>query len=141
MLDEAALRKPEFMDGVKIKLGDGQEWMFRRPRIRLAPKRGEDGSLTAGLKVAPGQAEVLEKCFEAMWNLSNETVVDTWSLRFGAASALLLANYSLTDDDIAELIYWDSEEPECFDRWELIDDLLRGVAPKVISAISELPAE
>lgn len=128
MLDEVALRSSDFLEGIRIKLGDGQEWSFRRPRIRLVPTRGESGFFVSKMKPAPGQGKILEEAFEAMWNLTDKAGLDMWNLRFGAAVELLRSNYNLDEDQIASLLYWDTEEEECTDRWREIDNLIRGIS-------------
>jgi hypothetical protein len=43
-LDEQALRRPEFTEGVAITLSDGQAWTFPVPAFGdFYPRRGPDG--------------------------------------------------------------------------------------------------
>src|SRR5438046_562568 len=48
MLDEHSMRRAEFTEGPRIELGDGQEWTFPRPWLRLYPVRALGGGLTVG---------------------------------------------------------------------------------------------
>ncbi len=129
-LDEVALRKPDFQEGVRIVLGDGQEWSFPLPKLRLVPCRNGNGDITAKVKPMAGQDKILGRSFDLLWTLSEQEPEDAWDVRFSAASHLLLSNYNLTDDDLGELIYIDLEDPNRLDRWLQIENVLRGIAPK-----------
>ena len=37
-LDEKTLRKPGFIDGIKVTMADGNEWTLPRPKIRFKPR-------------------------------------------------------------------------------------------------------
>ncbi len=129
-LDEVALRKPEFVEGVRIVLGDGQEWSFPMPKLRLVPQRDSNGEITAGIKAIPGQDKSLSRVFDILWTLAEEEPDDAWSVRFAAASYLLGLNYTLTDDDLGDLIFLSRDDQESLDRWQFIDNVLRGISPK-----------
>jgi hypothetical protein len=130
MLNEMALRKPDFQDGTRIKLGDGQEWTFRNPRMRLIPKRGEDGVINTALKIAPGQGDAIEKAMTAYWDMVPDGPLGSLGLKFNLAVNLLLANYDLTDEHLESLIYMDADEPENKQLWKSIEALIQGERPK-----------
>jgi hypothetical protein len=115
---------------VRIKLGDGQEWSFPLPRIRMVPKRNGDGQFTFGFKPAPGQGNILGKSFDLLWTIQEQEPDDAWGIRFGAAACLLQMNYNLTDENLEDLIYLDKNDPETFERWRDIEQILRGLNPK-----------
>ena len=128
MLDEQRLRGPTFSDGPRISLGDGQAWTFPRPWLRLYPVRSTDGCFTVGgeLGYGPEYAEMMDQLVDC-------DLADTagrLGLQFQMAAHLLLQNYDLTDRDFRRLLAIDAADPSCEPRWNQINQVLMGRAPK-----------
>jgi hypothetical protein len=142
MLDEVALRKPEFQEGVRVKLGDGQEWSFPLPKLRMVPKRNGTGEIVVDYRIGPGYGSTIQKSFALFWTPVEEEPENAWQIRFAAAADLLQKNYSITDDDLADLIYLDRADPESLALWHDISMVLAGVGrPKPSPATSDSPVE
>jgi hypothetical protein len=129
MLNEIALRKPEFQDGVKVRLADGQAWSFPLPKIHLAPEFAGEGSVSVGLKPT-GMGLDYDRHYDVLTGAKDADPVDTWVARFSCAATLLRANYAVTNDDISSLFRWCATDPESDATWNQIDAITRGVHPK-----------
>jgi len=131
MLDEQVLRKPGFTDGRKVRLADGQEWVFPRPRIRLKPKV-VDGKVEigGGPSFGPEYDEQLDVLFGAV----EVDPVERLRVKFEMAVRLLSANYDLKPEEYAELIVLEPGEPASEECWEQLSEVLLGVAPKRLPA-------
>lgn len=128
MLDEQALRRPDFSEGPRIILGDGHAWAFPRPWLRLYPVRGRDGNLTVGGGLGFG-AEY-DDLVDRLVECDPGDTTGRLGLQFQMAAALLCRNYSLNDRDLRRLLVIDLADPECEPRWRRINEVLLGAAPK-----------
>ena len=128
MLDERAARRNGFTDGARIVLGDGQEWVFPRPWLRLYPVRGADGqfALGGGLGYGADHDDWVDRLMETP-AFDTETRL---KLQFEMAARLLLYNYDLTDRDLRRLLAIDVTDPHCQERWAAINQVLLGSPPK-----------
>ena len=129
-LDEAALRRPEFTEGSKVRLGDGQEWTFPRPVLRLIPVRKPDGRI--GVGEPPPYGEDYQRELIDLLNGCDDTPEGRYRYVEAAmqlAAKLLLMNYDLTFDQLSELLYYDLEG-STREMWEAIDQVIVGQAPK-----------
>jgi hypothetical protein len=135
MLDEKALRKPEWKHGVAIKLGDGQTWMMRKPRLRLVPVEAGDV-----FKQRPRDAAELgpesDDLLAALFGEAEDGGIDFLTARLTIAVRLLRANYTLTAADIQELLWHERNNDENAEMWRLVDDVIMGESPKAGPAIS-----
>lgn len=77
-------------DGMPIRLADGQVWLLATPSYRAGR-----GGLTR-----PDVDEVLDRIFESLSLDGGVSLEDAWS----AARVLLLRNYRLDDDELAQLL-------------------------------------
>jgi hypothetical protein len=127
VIDEKTLRRSEFAEGVKIRLCDGQEWVFPKPRIGLVPSR-------AGSAIAFGDRfrysfgdpynALVDKLIEA------EGIVGTFSAKLDLATDLLQRNYSISDDLWPSLLPFWPEDPDNMQMWEAITEVALGKSPK-----------
>jgi hypothetical protein len=131
VLDEKALRKPEFDDGISIVLTDGQEWVFPRPvvRTRFSAHNDVGFQLVARVKGDPSYGALYESWINA------ETGLDSIKAEHALARALILNNYDLTDDQVSDLIQFshkddDDADPEGYRIREHILAVVRGDTPK-----------
>lgn len=125
-LDEIALRKPGFLEGHRIRLGDGQEWSFPAPRLRLVPRAGDGGRIIVGIAPTTELGPDFERWFGVLMGVMPSDPMEEFEARFGAAATLLQRNYELAVDDLASLIYYDRGEPECIERWAEIERVIVG---------------
>jgi hypothetical protein len=128
LFDETALRRPEFAPGVPVRLGDGQTWEMRRPRIRWYAQRktGKARSVATSHELGPESDDIFGVFFD-------DTVSADWdfpSARFELAIRLLEGNYSLTDEHYRELLWYEPGNPESKDMWDAISSVIAGATPK-----------
>lgn len=135
MLDEVALRKPGFQEGIKVKLCDGQEWTFPKVRLRLVPKINTEGDIK--LETKRDYATDVQKFLEYEVDDENFDFMDWMTRRFAAAAKLLLVNYDLTGQQLAEVLYWEADSDESDDRWKLVDHAVLGLSPKALAVGSD----
>jgi len=127
MFDETALRLPGFTEGASVVLADGQAWTLPRPVIRLVPAANAIGWRVI-LPVGDGEAyRLLYDAYDA---------AETGSERVGnvaqMARLLILANYGLTDDQVADLIQFGftDADPEGRRIFDEVSDIALGNGPK-----------
>jgi len=131
MLDEKVLRKPGFADGQMVRLADGQEWAFPRPRIRLKPVI-VDGKVHVGSGSSFGPE--YDEQLEVLFGVVDVDPVELVRVKFEVAVRLLGANYDLKPEDYGELIVLEPGDPESDERWEQLSSVLLGIAPKPLPA-------
>jgi len=126
-LDEIALRNESFSAGVKIKLGDGQEWWFPKPIIEFRLSF-EDGK--------PAQYALSRPTYGLeYWALFDEFVdadgaLDQASALANLAIYLLRRNYNLSNDDMAKLLPYIGDDEEAVSIWREIADIAMGNGKK-----------
>lgn len=127
-LDEKALRRPSFTEGYSVRLADGQEWTFPKPRIRFYPTIAEDGSVAVGGGRSFGEDH--DKLIDVL--IGGEEIEDfeRLRLRFAAAVSLLSRNYSLKPEDFASILVIDQDDPETGPTWARIDRIVLGLTPE-----------
>jgi hypothetical protein len=126
-LDEEALRRPEFVEGEPIELGDGQSWHFPRPVLELYPVPGPDGRLRFdGVRRSFG--EDYDRKLDAF---VAATGLDEMNAALEVAVDLLDRNYDLTPEDYGSLLRWRPGDEENAAMWQAIADVALGRdAPK-----------
>jgi hypothetical protein len=131
MLDEKALRKPDFSEGPKVALGDGQEWTFPRPWLRFYPVRDGDGAIGLGGGWSYG-ADYEDK-LDDLVDLGDDPdkEYERMSIMVGLAASLLLRNYALTDRELRRLLPLDMSAEANAEMWSETGKVLGGSsAPK-----------
>lgn len=129
MLNEPARRRPGFRDGPRIVLGDGQEWTFPRPWLRLYPARAvAGGPLSAQGKPSYGTDYLA--LVDQLVDCDPADIPARLALQFQMAACLLERNYELDDHDLARLLAIDVADPDCEARWLQINQVLMGRPPK-----------
>jgi hypothetical protein len=137
MLDERRLRKPGFREGPSLVLGDGQEWSFPRPWLRLYPVRGPEGTLEVG--GGPGYGPDYDALIDQLIDCDPDDTTERLAIQFRMAACLLLRNYTLSDRDLKRLLAVDLADPACEERWARINQILLGQAPKASADGSATP--
>jgi hypothetical protein len=132
MLDERALRKPEFSEGHRVVLADGQEWTLPKPRIRFKP-RICDGKVEIG--GGPSFGPEFDDQLDILFGIVEADPAERLRVKFEVAVRLLAANYHLGPRQFAELIVLEPGEPASDERWEQLSNAIMGIAPKPSPAI------
>jgi hypothetical protein len=137
MLDERSMRRADFTEGPRIELGDGQEWTFPRPWLRLYPVRAPGGSLTVGggLGYGADHDDLVDRLIDCDLNDTPSRL----ALQFEMAAHLLGRNYTLADRDLRRLLAIDLADPACENRWTKINQVLLGRPPKASADGSATP--
>jgi hypothetical protein len=134
MLDELALRRETFEEGVPIVLGDGQSWHFPKPWVCLYPQvvNGKVERVSGSTTFGPE--------FDALTEAVNGEEGTTQAI-FGVAVFLLNRNYSLPDSAYSELLRWTVNGGPTEDMLGEIMRVARGFdAPKPSPAGGDSPA-
>ena len=122
-LDEAALRRPGFKGGEKIRLLDGQFWHFPKPMISFAPDDTEQG-----YRVYLELGDDFDARMAAMDAAKGGAFV---AAQLGVARYLLELNYDLTLAQVQRLIRFRYDEDAEDATRAAIMDVARGLdAPK-----------
>ena len=127
MLDEKALRKPDFKEGVLVKMADGQEWMLPKPRIRFTPKI-TDGQVEVG--GGPSFGPEFDEKMDILFGVTEAEPTERLRLKFEVAVRLIMVNYDLKPADLAELIVLEPGDAASEERWDALTDAMMGIAPK-----------
>ena len=131
-LDEKSVRKPGFVEGSKVTLADGQEWMFPKPKLRFKPTI-IDGRVEIG--GGPSFGPEFDDKLDILFGVTDSDPSERLRIKFELAVKLLAANYDLQPDDFAELIVLEPGDPASDERWEQLSNALMGIAPKRLPAI------
>lgn len=132
MLDEKALRKPGFVEGARVKLGDGQEWLFPKPRLRFVPGRAEDGSFELKNRLTFGkhrQAD-LDATLAGPVDDGEQALYEWIQARTRLVCGLLLDNYSLEDAALEVLLPVEFSDEDNRTMWRDIHGVIMGHEPK-----------
>lgn len=131
VLNELALRRPEFVEGVTITLSDGQAWAFPLPVVvDYYPRRGPDGKayVSQGFDLGPVYDDLLEQYVAA------EDPATELAVLAALAFELLARNYTLTFQDLRHLLRikppGHPEREANNAMWGAVADTVVGVAPK-----------
>jgi hypothetical protein len=131
-LDEKSLRKPGFVEGIKVKLADGQEWMLPKPKLRFKPKIIDGRVEISG---GPSFGPEFEDKLDVLFGVTDADPSERLRVKFEVAVRLLAANYNLEPDDFAELIVLEPGDAASDERWEQLSNAIMGIAPKPSPAI------
>ena len=129
MIDEKSRRKPDWVEGEWLTLGDGQDWCLPKPVLFARPTRykrkfgGEKDARQLGRPIAldgDPYFSLMERVAE-----SNDGNV-TLELAFEMFVDLIGRNYTLTEDEAADLLPFvgDSDGEQDDDNAELWRDVL-----------------
>lgn len=137
MLDETALRTPEFVEGSRIPLADGQEWSIRKPRIVIRPRFGKPHTVTVGnakvdLNVTVSHEASYGPAHKPFTDVLFSDETDDFKLleaQFGLLAGLLRENYSLTNEDVGALLVVTPGDPQNESDWTKIRRAIAGLTP------------
>lgn len=139
---EVDLRRPGFVDGEWIELGDGQKWCLPKPvvfktatRFRQRIEVGEDGEPRMGMPIPLDS----DPYYPLLARLLITEDVDYLNTLLNLGAMLLRFNYDLDDDAIGDLLCFEHDEegrqiPANRAMWEKIRDVAMGIGPKPMPA-------
>lgn len=135
-LNEYELRTPLFEEGTPVKLADGQEWQFPKPRVRLVPANNDQGWKTVLVRPDGGVFVGLMSKYEALGE--DSTIASMASLELAVAKHLLLANYELSEDQVGQLLqfgYDEKADPEGSEIRQAVMGVVFGYSAPKPSAV------
>jgi hypothetical protein len=121
---EKSLRKPEFVGGVAVTLGDGQDWFLAVPIVNFRPRRTETGGWSFGVRELEWpRGRPLEPLIDAM--LEAEGIEQLYII-LEIAVELLAVNYDLDDSVIARLLPFRPADDANHEMWIAIAKVAQG---------------
>jgi hypothetical protein len=120
--DERAARRPDFEPGRPVRLGDGQSWQLRRPRVELYPAVGPDGTVDPAMSFGPAYDSLLDDLEKL------EPGVDQVACLMRLAVHLLRLNYDVPPEAYRELLPFRSGDPANEAMWTEIAGVALGTA-------------
>jgi hypothetical protein len=137
MLVEAERRKEGFTEGNKVTLADGHEWTFPKPKLRFFPCRGADGKM--GLGAAGTFDQEYRELFTAFTEADKDEPFEFWSIKIQIACHLLLANYDLSDVELADLMPVIFDDDRNMEMWATLSPVCLSSPPKPSTSGSNAP--
>ncbi len=136
LLNETNLRKPDFEDGVRVTLSDGQDWTIPKPRFVFYPRFDSDGNVTVGARVRFRD----DIDFEVENFVGSNDPYAEIRYRFEVMFKLLRSNYDLSDENLSDLLAVNLSDPVSAANWRRIDRILCGMPIEADEPASQ-PAE
>jgi hypothetical protein len=136
VLNEKERRRPEFVEGDWAELADGQLWCFPRPRIRFRPII-VDGKVEVGGGRTFGPE--YDESLSILLGTKDAEPIDVLTVKFDMAIRLLRTNYTLSDNEVCDLISLDPDDEDSTERFRVVGRILAGIAPKPLADTSESP--
>ena len=139
---EEDLRKPTFVEGEWVTLGDEQKWCLPKPvvfktatRFRRRIEVGEDGEPRMGMSLPIDS----DPYFGLLARLLITQDVDYLNTLLNLGATLLRFNYVLDDEAIEDLLFFEhdaSGQQTAANKsmWEKIRDVAMGIGPKPMPA-------
>jgi hypothetical protein len=129
MLNEQNYRKPEWIEGVWLKLADSGVWSFRKPNVHTRPEKSDDSGRFCMLPDFSEEPELGKLNDQSVAAAKCENYEHLFLAWFGMAINLLEPNYALGDEEMSQLlvIHPDSEfgnwrRGPCFQQRGVQDD-------------------
>jgi hypothetical protein len=133
-LDERALRRPDFVPGMPVRLADGQQWELRRPLVCFEPHDGPVGFRTClSLDGDDDFQELIDRRDAAFADGARAEIAAVAGVELAIGRRLLLANYDLTPDQVRRLLrfaYDRDNNPEGVRIRDEVLDVAYGNGPK-----------
>src|SRR5665213_124726 len=102
MRNEVALRKPTFSEGYSVELADGQFWTLPKSRFRFVPVV-VDGKVEIASRVLFGPN--FDGSLRGIPTVDEEPdLVERLRAKFELTVRLLMANYELSNVEVADLV-------------------------------------
>lgn len=127
-LDEVALRKPEFTEGIRVTLGDGQEWAIPEYTYDFFPDYDENGRIFANGRTSYGPD--LDADLNVWLGSVEVEPIERVNAMMRVAGGLLLKNYDLQLADLQVLLRKNNSDEKACDVWKGLCQAVMGIAPK-----------
>ena len=111
-----------------IKLGDGNEWLFPKPKVGLSAEVAPDGRLRFADKKSRSFGPAYDELVDAF--LESEDGVTEAEALLALAVDLLKRNYDLTPAEFAALLPRWFDDDENKEMWAEIANVALGKSPK-----------
>lgn len=139
-LDEASLRREDFVPGSPVTLADGQTWFLRRPVMRFVPDDTHESGFQVRLTLAgDSKYNDLMKRREAVFSTATSTaVVDIAGVELAIGRLLLLSNYDIDPAHLPSLLqfgYDADSDPEGAALRDEVMDVAMGYGKKASPGI------
>lgn len=118
-------RSPGFEPGVPVVLADGQAWQFPRPMVRWRKVYREDVPVLEGRSSFGPEFDAAKERYVA-----GTTLREVGLASIDLAEVMLLRNYDLSRDELADLLPYTDEDGELGETWKSIYQVAYGIAPK-----------
>lgn len=136
MLDERAMRSPEWKPGNEVKLADGQTWTVPIPRIRFRPKFVDGIAIVKADVFGPE----IDPLFDIICGIVDVDTMVWLGVRFDVVSRLLRMNYRLSDDELSDLLVMDPDDEVNKLMWEDLTKVAMGESVKKATPTTSEPA-
>jgi hypothetical protein len=136
VINELERRKPDWVEGDWAVLADFQKWAFPRPKLRFRPMR-VDGKIQVGGGRVFGPE--YDESLSIILGTKEAESFEILTVKFDMAVRLLQSNYNLTDDETFDLLSLDLEDPASVERFDVVSNILAGIAPKPSADTSTSP--
>ena len=130
---EAECRRPDFVEGVPIVLGNGEAWHLPKPVLEF---RLESSAGGLGFRELPRMGDGRMRDFgEAYWAKcqaahDSEPGLDRLNAYATLAVDLLLRNYTLDDGQVIALLPYIQADDTNSEMWSALIDTALGIGPK-----------
>ena len=132
MIDEASKRRAEWVEGEWVELEGGVKFSLPKPRVEYRIKNA------GGMERATPAAETSRRFGDRFWKLRDElsesydsedaaAIYSAWG---NMGSDLILRNYDLTPDEVADLLPVIELDESNQAMWGAISRLTMGIGPK-----------
>ena len=135
-LDEARLRRADFVPGSAVVLADGQEWQLRRPVVRFLPDDSTGSGFQSCLILGDDRDEfhALVKARDALFGGgATAPILKLAGPELKIGRAMLAANYDLTADQVRTLLqfaYDAEQDPVGAGIRDAVMEVAEGLGPK-----------
>lgn len=127
-LDEIALRKPGFREGLRVRLADGQEWALPPLLFESFPEVDATGTVVLRDSV-PTYGPEHDRDLDVLLSVGDVDPDEHFRASTVLAANLLRSNYELTSGDLRSLLVWRSDGSTT-EMWADVIAGLQGFRPK-----------
>lgn len=137
MLDEKALRKPEFTEGSRVALADGQEWTLPEYTYCFYPDYDESGRIVASGRTSYGPD--VDADLDVWLGAADVEPIERIGAQMRVVGDLLLRNYDLDITALQTLLRKNNADETSCEMWAAIVRAVLGLAPKAQAGGSGRP--
>lgn len=127
-LDEQSLRRPEFSEGHRVRLGDGGTWVFPLPILRFFPTIGSNGQVA--IAAQRGHDDRYQQLRDELIETDKDDHYNLMRIQVELAGTLLLKNYSLEGKHLARLLPVIPDNPDNDQMWSDLAPVVLAQEPQ-----------